>query len=323
MEFALPSKMPVAHSLPARMKLRMRSHIQAIPSVLERPSTLELKNDRHPFEAQIKKQKTLFILGATGTGKTKLSIDLATHIPAEIINSDKIQVYKGLDIVTNKIAEDERKGIPHHLLGFMDPEADFTVQDFCTHVHVAMTRIINNGSVPIIVGGSNNYIRRLVEDPCTKFKSNFDSCFLWVDVDLPVLYKRVAQRVDEMVEAGLVEEVRAMVAPGADYTRGVWRAIGVPEMDDYLHAEKVMADEKTKRMLLEAAIYRIKQNTCKLVDSQLRKINQMIDELGWKLHRIDATCVLETRGGGAVEAWEEVVLEPSLAIVRDFLEGQD
>ncbi|KAJ9152878.1 hypothetical protein P3X46_026388 [Hevea brasiliensis] len=284
---------------------------------------LELNNDGIPFEAQIKKQKTLFILGASATGKTKLSIDLATHIPAEIINSDKIQVYKGLDIVTNKVAEAERKGIPHHLLGFMDPEADFSAQDFCTHVHMAMARIIDNENIPIIVGGSNNYIRTLVEDPRANFKANFDSCFLWIDVALPVLYERVAKRVDEMVEAGLVEEVRAMVAPGADYTRGVWRAIGVPEMDDYLHAEKVMADEKTKKFLLEAAIERIKENTCKLVDSQLWKINQMIHELGWKLHRIDATSVLETSGEEAVEAWEKVVLEPSLAIVGDFLEGRE
>ncbi|RHN44050.1 putative transferase [Medicago truncatula] len=58
-----------------------------------------------------KKNKVLFILGATGTGKTKLSINLGPHYPAEIINSDKIQVYKGLDIVTNKVPESERCSI--------------------------------------------------------------------------------------------------------------------------------------------------------------------------------------------------------------------
>jgi hypothetical protein len=58
------------------------------------------------------KKKVLFILGATGTGKTKLSINLGTQFPSVIINSDKIQVYKGLDIVTNKVKESERCSIP-------------------------------------------------------------------------------------------------------------------------------------------------------------------------------------------------------------------
>ncbi|KAF2316565.1 hypothetical protein GH714_041906 [Hevea brasiliensis] len=263
--------MPVASSLPATMKLRMRSQIQSIPSVLERPSMLELNNDSPNQEAE----DSLHI-GGISHWKNKLSIDLATHIPAEIINSDKIQVYKGLDIVTNKVAEAERKGIPHHLLGFMDPEADFSAQDFCTHVHMAMARIIDNENIPIIVGGSNNYIRTLVEDPRANFKANFDSCFLWIDVALPVLYGRVAKRVDEMVEAGLVEEVRAMVAPGADYTRGY---------------------------------------------------GELLEFQRWTIifmqRRIDATSVLETSGEEAVEAWEKVVLEPSLAIVGDFLEGRE
>ncbi|KAK3195555.1 hypothetical protein Dsin_026865 [Dipteronia sinensis] len=80
------------------------------------------------------KKKVVFVMGATGTGKTKLSIDLAIRFSGEIVNSDKIQAYKGLDIATNKATEAERRGVPHYLLGFMeDPEEDFTVQDFCDH----------------------------------------------------------------------------------------------------------------------------------------------------------------------------------------------
>jgi len=79
-----------------------------------------------------KKNKVLFILGATGTGKTKLSINLGTQYPAKIINSDKIQVCKGLDVVTNKVPEYEICSIPHHLLGIIDdPEYDFTMNDVC------------------------------------------------------------------------------------------------------------------------------------------------------------------------------------------------
>ncbi|KAH0756745.1 hypothetical protein KY290_020238 [Solanum tuberosum] len=63
------------------------------------------------------KKKVVFVMGATGTGKSRLSIDLAIHFQGEIINSDKMQVYKGLDIITNKITDIEKQGIPHHLLG--------------------------------------------------------------------------------------------------------------------------------------------------------------------------------------------------------------
>ncbi|EEF43310.1 adenylate isopentenyltransferase 5, chloroplastic [Ricinus communis] len=267
-----------------------------------------------------KKKKVVFILGATGTGKTKLSIDLATHYKAEIINSDKIQVYHGLDIVTNKATEAERKGIPHHLLGFLqDPEADFTIRDFCIQVHRAINHIINdNGCTPIVVGGSNTYIKALVEDD-ESFKGEFDACFLWMDVELSVLYKRVSKRIDQMVDAGLVDEIRGFFAPGIDYSKGVWRAIGVPEMEKYFLAEKNMADETTKRILLDAAIQETKENTCKLVNSQIAKINMFRKKLGWKLHRLNATSVFEKAGIEADDAWKKMVLNPSLKIVGDFL----
>ncbi|XP_065854995.1 adenylate isopentenyltransferase 5, chloroplastic-like [Euphorbia lathyris] len=337
MEFALSSMVTTRPLLvPASMK-RFRCRIMASQfrsarsPVLERQSSLselQLKSESigkilkgtGANEAEITKKKTVFIMGATATGKSKLSVDLATNIEAEIINSDKMQVYKGLDIVTNKIKEDEQNGIPHHLLGFLEPEADFTVSDFCTHVQTAMDRIIKqNGRVPIIVGGSNNYIKELVENPSYSFRDNFETLFLWVDVDLGVLYKRVEKRVDDMVAAGLVEEVRSMVAPGSDYTRGVWRSIGVPEMDLFLYAEKSNADEMTKKMLLDGAISRIKENTCRLVDAQLGKIRGMGSELGWKIHRIDATCAAEYSGEEAEEAWKSLVLGPSLDIVTEFL----
>lgn len=63
------------------------------------------------------KKKVVFIMGATGTEKSRVSFDLATHFRGEIINSDKMQVYKGLEIVTNKITHAEKQGVRHYLLG--------------------------------------------------------------------------------------------------------------------------------------------------------------------------------------------------------------
>ncbi|GFY89674.1 isopentenyltransferase 5 [Actinidia rufa] len=267
------------------------------------------------------RKKVVFIMGSTGTGKSRLSVDLAGHIPAEIINSDKMQVYKGLDILTNKIPESERNGVTHHLISDFDPNSDFTASDFCFHALKAIDKIVRSDRVPIIVGGSNSFIEALVEDPHFKFKAKYECCFLWLDVSVPILNSFVSKRVDHMVHAGLVDEVRALLVPGSDSdcTRGIHRAIGVPELDEYFKAEAKLTDKTTKEKLLREAIEKIKDNTRKLVLTQLKKIQRLRYEKGWAIHRVDATPVFQRGGKDAGRAWEEFVAKPSLAIVNDFL----
>ncbi|OTF79782.1 hypothetical protein BLA29_008655, partial [Euroglyphus maynei] len=73
----------------------------------------------------------IVIIGATGCGKTKLSLELAEHYKnAEIISADSMQIYKGLDIATNKASPAERAKIAHHLIDMIDPFKQFTVLDF-------------------------------------------------------------------------------------------------------------------------------------------------------------------------------------------------
>ena len=74
------------------------------------------------------KKKVIFIMGAIGTGKSRLFVDLATHFQGEIINSDKMQVYKGLEIVTNKITHTEKQGVRHYLLGIYGYSQDCLYQ---------------------------------------------------------------------------------------------------------------------------------------------------------------------------------------------------
>ncbi|GAB2247922.1 hypothetical protein Droror1_Dr00007804 [Drosera rotundifolia] len=273
--------------------------------------------DMGSYNLRHQKEKLVFVMGATGTGKSKLSIDLATHFPAEIVNSDKIQVYKGLNIVTNKVTEEECRGIPHHLLGMVDPEDDFTATDFRHHATLAIESILKKDKVPIIAGGSNSYIESLVHDDAY-FLSRYECCFLWVDVSLPILKSFVSERVDRMVKDGLVEEMRGVFGPKTDYSKGIWRAIGVPEMDQFLHAEG-NADQDTLMHLLDEAIKDIKDNTYKLAVTQLQKIHRLRDFWGWKLHRIDATEVFLKRGEEAEKAWKNSVLVPSTMIVGRFL----
>lgn len=121
-----------------------------------------------------------------------------------------------------------------------------------------------------------------------------------------------------MVDTGLAEETRKLFVPGANYNRGIRRAIGAPELDRYFCAEQEKEDEACKELLLTNAIERIKDNTCLLVERQLRNINRLRNELGREMQQTDAIYVLEKCGKEAENAWEEVVLNPSSTTVDDF-----
>ncbi|XVE77759.1 hypothetical protein DITRI_Ditri13aG0088500 [Diplodiscus trichospermus] len=270
------------------------------------------------FSPKRQKEKVVILLGATGTGKSRLSIDLATRFPAEIINSDKVQVHAGLEIATNKITEEEQRGIPHHLLGVINPNTDFTATNFIDMASHAMASILSRNLLPIIAGGSNSYIEALVDDKDFRFRSKYDCCFLWIDVAMPVLHRYVSERVDKMVENGMVDEVRSFLDSHANYAWGIRKAIGVPELDRYFRAEPFL-DNQGRAKLLQKAIQEIKRNTCKLVCRQLEKIHRLRNKKNWKIHRLDATEAFCRRGEEADEAWEELVAGPSTEIVAEFL----
>ncbi|XVF32617.1 hypothetical protein REPUB_Repub17cG0097800 [Reevesia pubescens] len=284
-------------------------------SLLDIPSGV-LKSDF--FNPRRQKEKVVILMGATGTGKSRLSIDLATRFPAEIINSDKIQVHAGLDIATNKITEEERCGIPHHLLGVIHPNSDFSATNFIDMASHAMASIVSRSQLPVIAGGSNSYIEALVDDKDFRFRSKYECCFLWVDVEMPVLHQYISDRVDKMVENGMVDEVRSFFYSNANYGRGIRKAIGVPEFDKYFRAEPFL-DKQGRAKLLEEAIQEIKRNTCKLACRQLEKIHRLRNKKNWKIHRLDATEVFRRRVKEAGEAWEELVAGPSTEIVAEFL----
>ncbi|EFP77220.2 uncharacterized protein PGTG_03176 [Puccinia graminis f. sp. tritici CRL 75-36-700-3] len=112
------------------------------------------------------KPDLVVILGTTGTGKSKLAIELASALSptrtSEIINGDSMQVYKGLDILTNKITSNETNGIPHHLMSFLDLDQDYTVERFRDDASKKITEIDHKGSLPILVGGTGYYIQNLI-----------------------------------------------------------------------------------------------------------------------------------------------------------------
>lgn len=104
------------------------------------------------------------IVGPTASGKTALSIQMAKKFNGEIINGDSMQIYKGLDIGTAKITEEEMEGIPHHLLSFKDPTESFSVAEYQKLVRDKIKEIQSRGKLPIIVGGTGLYVQAALYD---------------------------------------------------------------------------------------------------------------------------------------------------------------
>ncbi|KAG5609654.1 hypothetical protein H5410_020935 [Solanum commersonii] len=215
-------------------------------------------------------------------GKSHFSVDIATHFRGEIIQSDKMQVYKGLEIVTKKITHTENQGE-------IVPDSDFTAEDFCLQAIVYIEFFLKTQRVPIITGGSNSYIEKLVEDPVFMFKYKYDTCFIWIDVEQSVLNRRVNMRVDEMVNAANFLCLR--------------------------EETNIDEDDEAKKMILQSSIANIKRNTHFLISHQLDKIQWLINEKIWLVHHIIAIDVFKgVRKEAVDETLRNTVLQTCLDI---------
>lgn len=106
----------------------------------------------------------IIICGPTATGKSDLALDLAEEIGGEIINADSMQLYRGMDIGTAKLALNERRGIPHHLLDILDVNEDASVADYQLRARAVISQIHKNGKAAIIVGGTGLYIKSIIDE---------------------------------------------------------------------------------------------------------------------------------------------------------------
>lgn len=109
------------------------------------------------------------IVGATGTGKSAFSLDLAEQLSgeghaAEIVNADAMQLYRGMDIGTAKLSENDRRGIPHHLIDVLDPSEEASVARYQPAARQIIDDIIGRDAVPILVGGSGLYVSSVLFD---------------------------------------------------------------------------------------------------------------------------------------------------------------
>ncbi len=103
------------------------------------------------------------VVGPTASGKTDLSLDLAERLGGEIVNTDAMAVYRGMDVGTAKLPAAERRGIPHHLLDILDVRDPLTVAEFQERARAVVAELRGRGAVPVLVGGSALYTRAILD----------------------------------------------------------------------------------------------------------------------------------------------------------------
>ena len=280
------------------------------------------------------KHKVIFLIGSTGVGKTQAGLELAKLIPCEFISADSMQIYKGMDVVTDKLSKSLRKLYPCHLIDIVDPEKDFNVADFCSRAKKAILEILEKKKWPVVLGGTGLYVDSLlfgifegaardkkmrlsleadVEaqgldflyqrlkriDPLASAKIDphdkkriIRALEVFETTTQPIsslqkkrqgladaytvylfglrrsredLYRRIDQRVDFMVNAGLLDEVRNLLKNKLSAT--AYYCIGVREIEGFLKGQYE----------LEEAVRLIKRNSRRFAKRQMTWFNKNKD----------------------------------------------
>lgn len=257
----------------------------------------------------------LAIVGPTAAGKTALSLKMAEKFDGEIISADSRQVYKHMDIGTDKIPPAARKNIPHHMIDVVEPNREFTVADFKRMATQAISDIHRRNRVPILCGGTGLYINVITQDyqlpdvppneelreelrkileqkgpvflhgilqekdmeVANKIHPNnvpyviraleildggaqkinqkrepkYDIFIIGIDWPKEVLYQKINSRVDELMENGLLNEVKTLLMKGYNAKMPSLTSLGYLELIQFLEGH----------VTLEEAVEEIKKNT--------------------------------------------------------------
>lgn len=154
------------------------------------------------------------VVGATAAGKSGLSLDLAEALGGEVVNTDAMQLYRGMDIGTAKLPVAERRGVPHHLLDVLEVTEPASVAEFQGQAREVIAQVRGRGRTPVLVGGSALYTRAVLDefafpgtDPEVRARLEAELA----DVGSAVLHRRLAEVDPEAAANILVENGRRVV----------------------------------------------------------------------------------------------------------------
>lgn len=225
------------------------------------------------------KEKIVVVLGPTAAGKSQLAIEIAKKYNGEIISADSRQIYKSLDIASNKISKSEMQNIKHHLLDIAQPNEDLNLYDWQQLAFKTIDKILHKNKLPIIAGGTGLYICSILQNydlhpknPQTR-ECPYDFIIFGLSPDRDKLYKKINTRVDKMLSDGSIDEVKKIYKKYPSKKLNSLSGIGYREIIKYLENE----------INLDTAIDQIKQNTRHYAKRQMTWFRRM-EKQGLKIH---------------------------------------
>jgi tRNA dimethylallyltransferase len=245
------------------------------------------------------RERIAILTGPTAVGKTEISITVARALDTEIVSADSMQVYRRMEAGTAKPTPEQRAAVPHHLIDFVDPAEQFTVADYRAVAIPVIERLLAEGKIPLVVGGTRLYLQSLIApfttgpppdpafratltglrspdlharlravDPATAARlhpedrkriiralevyqttgesittfqersqevgGRFEPVWVALVREREEIYERIERRVDEMIAAGLIEEVEGFRREGLRESDIAMQAHGYKEVLGYL-----------------------------------------------------------------------------------------
>lgn len=288
-------------------------------------------------------EKLIILTGPTGVGKTKISLEIARKFNCQIISADSMQIYKGLDIGTDKIVSEDNN-IKHYMIDIIEADENFSVADFQLRAKKIISQLNKKNIIPLVVGGTGLYINSLVynldfsttsNDPKLREKLNkeaeihgtqylydkllkldketallidsnnrnriiraieiifnggkkdnnfrsenneYDLIFLGLNMDRQKLYKKIDNRVDVMLEKGLVNEVEKLLDSGLSEESQSLKAIGYKEVISYLKGD-ISYNQMAEDIKKNSRHYAKRQLTWFRRDERIRWFNREDEDI--------------------------------------------
>jgi tRNA dimethylallyltransferase len=270
--------------------------------------------------------KTIVICGATATGKSDLAVALAQEIGAEIINADSMQIYKGMDIGTAKLAPDERGGIEHHMLDVLSVSQDSTVAWYQELARQSVTQIHGRGKNAIIVGGTGLYIKSILDDlnfpdtdadvrqKLTEEAKEFGIVQLFQRLEL--LDPAAAAAIDRQNERRVIRALEVIEITGKPFTANL------PREDSSLYPDALqfglVMDRAELGERVEARVDRMWESG--FVDEVDRLISEGITEATTARRALGYSQIIAMRSG---EITEDLAIEETKRATRQYVRRQE
>jgi len=307
-------------------------------------------------------RRLVAIVGATGTGKSAIALELAARLGGEIVNADSRQVYRGMDIGTAKPSLTDRRHVRHHLYDVADPGDGYSLALYQRHARETFDAIWARNTFAWLVGGTPQYVWSLLEawqvpevapdaalraileaeaaehgwealherltavDPVsagridgrnvrrvvralevfeksgrpmsdwqTKGTPDFEFLLFGIDVSRDVLYPRVDRRVDAMFEAGLLEEVQALLDTGVPAAAPAMSSIGYGEVVRHLAGELTLDEAKDRTRIATHRLIRAQDQWFRRDDRRITWIHDA-DDIDLQANIFTGACTNVIRG---------------------------